>query len=524
MDLQYRKNCSIIHRHNLAIPNEMDYILSQLGGTDKLKRTYPEVYKMLMRSGERARNIANGALVAPIVHNSETGDILGKVDSIGIRMLNFDISSNTCTLSGMSMVAENKSMVIIGDLRDVTHDRSLDGFAVTASNAHDLNGFSDVPSSQLITDTEYEFLASSTFYKTMIDENGESYYVTETQKTDAVKMLKATALVESVTVQDPMPIEHPNASKTVIFYNNRTGSDCDYYYNNVSTGEYDTEVNIDFSGSVTFIDGFKPMYVDKNKDFKLQLINKGAAAFNSAYWNDIKWDVNGNTLSWTFPTNWHNRLSSSQFHAADSVEFYCKMYIMTQSNILVPIVISSSAIEHKDPSYKQIKPIEIQWGCFAKGTKITMSNGTAKPVETIQKGDIVRTMNGTAKVTSIVKGEESRMIVISTAHGNRLILTKDHPVLTENGWKTASELSAADRLLTSSGTDRISELHFCNYHGTVYSFSIDSDDAILAECIYAGDFRCQNKEKQSKIPEKKEGYQEEMEALIQELDRSLKRR
>ncbi len=137
---------------------------------------------------------------------------------------------------------------------------------------------------------------------------------------------------------------------------------------------------------------------------------------------------------------------------------------------------------------------------------------------------MVRTMNGTAKVTSIVKGEESRMIVISTAHGNRLILTKDHPVLTENGWKTASELSAADRLLTSSGTDRISELHFCDYHGTVYSFSIDSDDAILAECIYAGDFRCQNKEKQSKIPEKKEGYQEEMEALIQELDRSLKRR
>jgi len=61
-----------------------------------------------------------------------------------------------------------------------------------------------------------------------------------------------------------------------------TGDECDYYYNNVSTGEYDVEINIDFSGCATFIEGFEPLYVDKNRDFMLQLISNGAAVFDTA--------------------------------------------------------------------------------------------------------------------------------------------------------------------------------------------------------------------------------------------------
>lgn len=524
MKLQYWKNSTVKHCHNLAVPDEMEHILAQLGGTEKLKRSYPEVYKMLMRSGERARKIANGVTTAPLIRDTKTGDILGKSDSIGIRVLNFDIFTDTFTSSGMSMVKENKSLVIIGELKDITHNHSLDGFAVTSNNTNELAGFSDVPSSQLVFDQEYEFLASSTFYRTVTDENGKDYYVTETHATDAVKMLKASALVESMTVNDPMPIKHPSADKTVIFYNNRKGDDCDYYYNNVSSGDYDVEINVDFSGSVTFIEGFAPEYVDKNKDFMLQLISKGAATFNTAYWNDIEWKVNGRTLSWRFPTNWHNRLKSSDFHAANPVAFYCKMNIMTQAGILVPIVVFSEKIDHRDPSYKQINALNIQWGCFAEGTRITMCDGTQKPVEAIQKGDKVRTKNGTANVTGTVTGEESKMVVIGTSHGNKLLISKGHPILTESGWKTAEALSAADRLLTVAGTESISELHYCDYQSKVYSFSIDSDDAVVAERIYAGDFERQNRKHQNKPQKKKETYQEEMEALVQELDRSLKRR
>lgn len=519
-----RKSSSTIHRHNLAVPNEMKQILTQLGGVNTLKKSYPEVYKMLIRSGERSKKVANGEMVAPIISDKEKGDILGLSDSVGIRTLNFNIHSSAYTQSEMSMVNENKSMVIIGALRDVTHQWDLDGFAVTESNSNNLSGFSDTPSSQLVGDSEYEFLATSTFYKTVLDEEGKTYYVSETHSTDVLKMIRSTELVKEVVVADPMPIKHPKANKTVIFYNNREGDDCDYYYDNVSYGKYDVEVNIDFSGYATFIQGFEPVYVDKNKDFMLQLVSKGAAVFNMAYWDDIKWNISGQTISWAFPTNWHNRLTSKDVKAANQVKFYCKMTVVTKGGIPVPIVISSQENDSNDSSYKKIKPIEIQWGCFAKGTKIAMDSGTVKTVETIREGDIVRTMNSIAKVISIVKGQESKMIVIGTVHGYKLLLTKDHPVMTENGWKIASELTAADRLLTVSGSDRISELHYCDYNGTVYNFSIDSDDAILVECIYAGDFRCQNKEKGCKTAKKKEEYQEEMEDLIHELNKSLKRR
>lgn len=45
------------------------------------------------------------------------------------------------------------------------------------------------------------------------------------------------------------------------------------------------EVNIDFSGSVTFMKGFSPVYVDKNKDFMLQMVDKGAANFDMNFWS-----------------------------------------------------------------------------------------------------------------------------------------------------------------------------------------------------------------------------------------------
>lgn len=521
------KNDTVKYYHNLAIPGEMEHITMQLGGEDRLKRSYPEVYKMLLRSGERAKNIANGITTAPIIHEDDSGDILGKIDSIGIRTLNFDLFTSTYTSSVMSMVRENKSLVIIGDLHDITHDHSLDGFAVSGENSHNLTGFSDVPSSQLVMDQQYEFLASSTFYRTVIDKDGQSYYEVETQKTDVMKMIGASTLVKELIVNDPMP-RNKSASHTTIFYNYRTG-DCDYYYNNVSSGLYDVEVNLDFSGEVTLQDKFTPVGVNKNSDFMLHLIfNNGAAQFNSKYWDEIKWEIKGHTLSWRFPVNWHNRLISSEIHAADNTEFYCKMYVTTDSGIYVPIVISSAPIDHKDTSYMRIKPLNIQWGCFAKGTMITMSDGTAIPVETVREGDTVRTRTGTARVTGIVTGEEQKMIVIGTYQGHKLLLSKGHPVLTESGWKAADKLSASDVLLTVSGAERIAELHYCDYNDKVYSFSIDIDDAIIAEGIFAGDFerqnKCESSDSPNNRPEKLEGYQEEMKALVQELDRSLKRR
>ncbi len=511
--------------HNLADENEFQFIMGRLGGEDRLKKNCPELYKILHYSSKQERRVANGLTTAPLLKSSlPEGDNYGLEDSIGIRTLNYDIQTNVYTSSGMSMVEENKSLAIIGQLYDKTNNQSLDGFAVGVSDAHNLEGESLCKSSSLIKSNDYEFQAISTFYKIVKDKDGHERLVSETHETDALKVLGKNNIVEKLVVKDPMPKNHPGAKKTVLYYNNRTGKGCDYYYNNVNTKDNKVEVNIDFSGSVTFMKGFSPIYVDKNKDFMLQLVDKGAANFNMSFWNKIEWAISDRTLSWKFPSNWHDWLDSSQFHLTNDAQFYCKMYVETEKGIAIPITISSMDIEHKDPSYCAINPIKIEWGCFAKGTRILMADYSEKFIEEIRQGDQIKIQGSSAIVTEVIRGREETLAMIGTERGKCICVTRDHPMLTQGGWKRADELSAADILEMYDGRDSIKELHLIEYNKEVFSVRIDSEEALVAEGFYTGDFGCQNRigKKKEQPSQKKEGYQQELEALVAELNREMK--
>lgn len=513
-------------RHNLADEKELRFIMGRLGGEGRLKKSCPELYKILQYSSEQEKRAANGLAAVPLREPlPQAGDDYGLVDSVGIRTLNYDIRTTAYTSSGMSMVEQNKNLVIVGQLFDKTNHQSLDGFAVAASDAHELEGEASCQSSSLIRSEDYEFQAISTFSKIVTDEEGNPRFVSDTQETDAVKVFGTRTIVEKLVVEDPMPKNHSGAKKTVLYYNNRDGDGCDYHYNNVNTEDKKVEVNIDFSGSVTFTDGFSPMYVDKNKDFALQLIDKGAANFDTNFWKEITWSVSDRTLSWKFPSNWHDWLDSSQFRLINSAQFYCRMYVMTEMGISIPVVISSMDIEHRDPSYCTINPITIEWGCFAKGTRIRMADHTEKCIEEIRPGDRVKTQGGSATVEEVIRGQEDTLAVVGTGRGKRLLVTRDHPMLTQDGWKRADELTGADVLEMYDGKDVISELHPAGYHGEVFSIRIDSEEALVAEGFYTGDFGCQNRigEQQEEQPSpKKEEYQQEIEALVGELDREMK--
>lgn len=512
--------------HNLANEEELRFIMGRLGGENRLKKSYPELYKILHYSSEQERRAANGLTAAPLREPSpQAGDNYGLTDSVGIRTLNYDIQTTAYTSSGMSMVEKNKNLVIVGQLYDKTNNQSLDGFAVGASDAQELDGEALCKSSSLIKSEDYEFQAISTFYKIVVDKDGNERIVSETHETDALKVLGTSSIVEKLVVGDPMPKNHSGAKETVLYYNNRTGSGCDYYYDNVNTQENKVEVNIDFSGSVTFMKGFSPVYVDKNKDFMLQMVDKGAANFDMNFWNDIEWSVSDRTLSWKFPSNWHDWLDSSQFHLTNAAQFYCKMYVETEKGIAIPIVISSLDIEHKDPSYCSINPITIEWGCFAKGTHILMADRSEKCIEEVRPGDRVMTQGGSAVVEEVIRGKEETLAVIGTSRGKRILVTQDHPMLTQDGWKRADELSAADILEMYDGKDSISELYLTDYHNEVFSIRIDSQEALVAEGFCTGDFGCQNRigKQEDQPPQKKEEYQQELEALVAELDREMKR-
>lgn len=523
-------------QYNLADDNQFEHFVMGLGGEELLKKKYDGLYRILLHTRDMHRKSADkhmhlkGAnlLRDQAAVSSGAGETYGLEDSMKIRTLNYDPRTTVQTGSSFSTVEESPSLVIVGSLRDVTNGRILDSFAVHDNNSHYLEKGLSVDSKSLIRSKQYEFRAESTFYRIQKDMDGKPYCDGVTLYSDKKTSASAGTLVKNIVVNAPTADmkRHPEIDRILVYYNYRKGKECDYYYDNVKTGDYEVEVHLPFSGSAEFDPYFKPASVDKNGGFMLQLENPngGVAAFNTAHWNEISWAFHDCTVSWTFPDYWYERLRKTDYHYVNDLNFYCEIPVITQNGILVPLVISSGDGTHEDPSFKQIKRVRIEWGCFAQDTMIRMADGSEKRVQDVKTGDRVRTETGSASVTETITGTEDEIAVIMVSRGNTIRVTRDHPMLTQDGWKTVDELSAADILITEHGPDSIESLYPEVYGGRVFSFRTDNEDAILAEGFYTGDFGRQNRlpERPSEPEKPLEDFQEELADLVSEIDRKGK--
>jgi len=512
--------------HNLANAEDYDFVAENLGGENNLRKKYPNLYKIMQHTKEKSKEQINNQMdvFKKITANADPY-IYGLRNSNKIRTINYDSHTTLQTSSSSNVIAETPTLVIIGELTDVTNNKSIDGFAVYENNSHHLFGEIVQSSNKLISSKRREFRATSTFTKIAYDENGKEVIVSETLVSDSVKIESSSTLVKELKVIDPTPVKHQGANETVIYYNNRKGIGCDYYFNNVKIGTDEVDMYIPFSGSVEFNSGFLPDYVDKNRDFKLQIenINNGVAEFNTSHWKEIDWTVNGSILSWKFPDCWHSVLKRNNLVAANNVNFYCKMYVVTKPGTTVPIVIQSDGEEHGDPSYKKIKPLRIEWGCFAKSTKIKMADNTIKLIEEIKIGENVLTMDGkTARVKNIITGTEEKMVCIKTSRGNTILITSDHPVMTNEGMLRANELTAGNIISMEYGNDSVEWLFYQEYNDRVFSLELDEKSVLIANGFYAGDFASQQEPKLDKPANKKvkiEAFQEEIADLISKMNK-----
>ena len=86
--------------------------------------------------------------------------------------------------------------------------------------------------------------------------------------------------------------------------------------------------------------------------------------------------------------------------------------------------------------------------CFVAGTKIKTPQGDVS-IENIRAGDIVSTLEGNKKVieTHKVKSNINNMLTVNLTNGETIHVTKDHYILTTNGWIPAQDLMKGDILL-----------------------------------------------------------------------------
>jgi len=98
--------------------------------------------------------------------------------------------------------------------------------------------------------------------------------------------------------------------------------------------------------------------------------------------------------------------------------------------------------------------------CLGKGTKIQLDEGM-KNIEDVELGDKVLTHEGNFKeVTETMERKAKEKVKVKTkGWSEKIEMTPEHPVLTEEGWKDASELQPKDYLVTPrmSGEESISK-------------------------------------------------------------------
>lgn len=138
-----------------------------------------------------------------------------------------------------------------------------------------------------------------------------------------------------------------------------------------------------------------------------------------------------------------------------------------------------------DPIWDTIAPLN-HFNCFVKGTKV-MTMHSPVDIDLINKGDKVIThLRRTRKVTNILVSDYDDLVyTFYIRYNDFFICTKDHPIMTSNGWKKASDITTKDFLISvMSGLKEIIKIVPSHHKGSVYNLTVEDDETYCLDSGY----------------------------------------
>lgn len=152
--------------------------------------------------------------------------------------------------------------------------------------------------------------------------------------------------------------------------------------------------------------------------------------------------------------------------------------------------------------------VEVHWGCIGKDAVIATDNGN-KIISDLCKGDkLLSTTGKYVTVSQIIKSTEKMIYRIETANGS-IDLTPGHPVMLADGRiKTARQIDKHDFILMQDCATEVCEVTYCEYNDMVYNFYVEESNAgtyVYANGFAVGDAHAQN----APLPQEKIVYSEE---------------
>lgn len=398
--------------------------------------------------------------------------------------------------------SEQKILVILTDIYDIADNRLID------------------TKSMYFEDTVYEEynIISNSNYAKQHAKDGLRVEASFTWSTDGNTSQEQTVIFIIDEFMDGNPIisniqtEAPrakNGKRTIVLYDRESyvTEDIDYHYKNVMQGNGMAKLRMPFKGKVTVEDGWEIQGIltsveDEKPKLCILLENGDGAEYSNAksFVDQCVISDDKKSISWEVDDDWNTNMNLAHFYASTIVDLSCVFtlkVINTKSQTQIHPKVMINSVENPQPYEEgsgvcQIERIRIIWGCLAADTKIEMSDGSQKMISDIVIGDAIRTETGNTVVINIYKGTEKELVHLDTENNHSLRMTNSHPVKTTRGFIKASELTAADTIVTREGNSRVKYLYTDPYDNGVYNLQLEQSGAIICNGIVAGDFTMQN--------------------------------
>lgn len=217
--------------------------------------------------------------------------------------------------------------------------------------------------------------------------------------------------------------------------------------------------------------------------------------------NGVKQGTPSNMLTWSYPFDGLNKgnngyattnslVYNTSNLATEKISYFYFMFNIPLSGGLPPAkfyVCSKDSPEEPSMNCTRIANMEFYWHCAAKGTLVTMEDGSHLPIEKITNAHRVKTAHGKSlSVSATVLGMHASkagetgaraIYKLTTENGKTITASGCHTIcLINNSYRMIHEVTANDTVLTDEGESKVKSIEPIAHEGMFYGLVLGSEE------------------------------------------------
>jgi len=204
-----------------------------------------------------------------------------------------------------------------------------------------------------------------------------------------------------------------------------------------------------------------------------------------------------NVLEWNFPYDQlgYQKTKSIVYDKGSltselvSYFYYAFNSIPLDEGVSPPFfVCSMNSPEEQSVNCTMIDDLMFWWHCLAKGTMVTLEDGSTIPIEDIDETYRVQTPQGSMAVRATVLGmhdssnEHDKIFELNTECGKMITATSTHMIFMKNNQPRKIEnIKAGDIIMTNDGVAKVASNEIIEHEGMFYGLVLGNEEELASK-------------------------------------------